>query len=97
MKVSLALAAQIELAEALQWLTERSLERALEFDAAYERLEARIAANPKQFPEIEPGIHRALVPRFRYSVFFIVRNEEAVIVALAHQSRRPGYWRDRLP
>lgn len=95
-KVTLTVAAQIELAEALQWLTEHSLERAVAFDAAYELVEHRIAEHPEWFPEVEPGIRRALIRRFRYSVFFIVRENEALIVAVAHQHRRPGYWKDRL-
>lgn len=95
-KVVLTLAAQIELAEALQWLTERSLDRAVAFDAAYEQVERHIADHPEWLPEIESGIRRALIQRFRYSVFFTLNENEAVIVAVAHQHRRPGYWRERL-
>jgi hypothetical protein len=96
-KVVVSLGAQIELAEAMQWWTERSLERGMAFHSAYCQIEGRIAEHPEWFPEIEPGIRRALMRRFRYSVFFVVKENQAVIVAVAHQHRRPGYWRERLP
>ena len=33
--------------------------------------------------------------RFPYSVIYALRGEEVVIVAVAHQRKRPGYWRRR--
>lgn len=94
-RVVLDLGAQIELAEILQWLSEHSADHGDAFAAAYDAIERRIAENPEQFPETEPGIRRALIRRFRDSVYFILEENEAVIMAVAHQRRRPGYWRDR--
>jgi toxin ParE1/3/4 len=42
------------------------------------------------------GLRRALVDRFPYGIIYLVRENEIVIVAVAHLSRRPGYWRSRL-
>jgi plasmid stabilization system protein ParE len=33
--------------------------------------------------------------RFPLSIVYVERGEEIVIVAVAHQRRRPGYWRRR--
>lgn len=41
------------------------------------------------------GARRVLLRRFPYSIVFYERKEEIVIVAFAHSSRRPGYWRSR--
>lgn len=38
---------------------------------------------------------RMLLRRFPYSVIYAERGNELVIVAVAHQRRRPGYWRGR--
>src|SRR5688500_6837109 len=35
------------------------------------------------------------VRRFPYSIIYALRDEEVVIVAIAHQRKRPGYWRRR--
>lgn len=36
-----------------------------------------------------------LVSGFPYKVVYRVRDEDMYVVAVAHTSRRPGYWKDR--
>jgi toxin ParE1/3/4 len=38
-----------------------------------------------------------IVRRFPYVVITALVNEQRVVIAVAHTSRTPGYWRDRLP
>lgn len=33
---------------------------------------------------------------FPYRLVYLVQATELVVIALAHQKRKPGYWRDRL-
>jgi toxin ParE1/3/4 len=33
--------------------------------------------------------------RFPYTVLYRVKNDEIFVTAVAHHSRRPGYWRRR--
>jgi hypothetical protein len=42
------------------------------------------------------GARRLILKRFPYDVVVTERGDELVVVAFAHQSRRPGYWRARL-
>ena len=47
-----------------------------------------------------PGVsakkaRRVLLKRFPYSIVFYERETEIVVIAFAHSSRRPGYWRSR--
>jgi len=37
-----------------------------------------------------------VMPRFPYSIIYTVSNNELHIFAVAHQSRRPAYWRGRI-
>ena len=39
---------------------------------------------------------RFLVTGFRYSFVYRVNANEIQVIALAHYSRQPGYWRERL-
>jgi hypothetical protein len=39
---------------------------------------------------------QAAVRRFPYRIVFLELEEELLVVAVAHKSRRPGYWRSRL-
>lgn len=42
------------------------------------------------------GAKRIVLRRFPFSVIVIQRNDEYIIVALAHHSRWPGYWTARI-
>ena len=72
---------------------QRGLGRALiaEVRKAYNRIiELPLAAR------IERGEIRARsVMRFPYRVYYRVRNEQIVIIAVGHRRRRPGFWRGR--
>jgi hypothetical protein len=37
-----------------------------------------------------------VLKRFPYDIVVRELSEEILVVAVAHHSRRPGYWRDRL-
>jgi hypothetical protein len=41
-------------------------------------------------------IHRALVAGFPYYLPFQILGDEILVVAIAHASRKPNYWRRRL-
>ena len=69
-----------------------------------DRLLAEVKAAARyieQYPEIAPvineGVRAKVLVRFPYSLMYVVDTRELYIVAVAHQSRRPGYWADRLP
>lgn len=42
------------------------------------------------------GAKRVILKRFPYDIVIVERTNECVVIAVAHQSRRPGYWRERL-
>ena len=67
-----------------------------EFDAELVELEQRIQALPSSGVPYRHGTRRALLQSFPFSVIYQVGRNEIVIVALAHQKRRPDYWVDRL-
>ena len=42
------------------------------------------------------GAKRLILRRFPYDIVVIERDHEIVVIAFAHHSRKPGYWRDRI-
>jgi len=36
-----------------------------------------------------------MIKRFPYSLIHTIADDEIRVLAVAHQSRRPGYWRQR--
>ena len=53
----------------------------------------------REFPESGTTVgsrrSRVLIARFPYSIVYRQDPDAIVIVAIAHQRRRPGYWRRR--
>jgi plasmid stabilization system protein ParE len=45
---------------------------------------------------VDLNVRAKSLKRFPYSVLYSVENNEIVVLAIAHQSRKPGCWRDRL-
>lgn len=64
-----------------------------DFEAAYIALEDDIAAFPKIGSPNGRSRHRfRLLRRFSYVDFFIETPAVIWVMAIAHASRRPGYW-----
>jgi len=64
-----------------------------EFDALMER----VCHSPSLYPIIAtPGIHRAGLKRFPFHIIYRVMPTNIIILAVAHQRRRPAYWTRRI-
>jgi plasmid stabilization system protein ParE len=88
-------AAYDELMEARNWYEERSPLAAVAFAQEVSFAVSRIAESPIRFPLAEHGTRRFALRRFPYNLFYRVGTDETIVVAVAHQKRRPYYWKDR--
>ena len=66
------------------------------FLAAVQVLVERLLDYPESGPIIFRDVRRAGVRRFRYDIVYRIRPDALIVVAVAHQSRKPGYWKNRL-
>lgn len=64
--------------------------------SAFERTVIRVATAPGQGTPHLYGTRRFILPRSPYGTVHVTLDEYGHIVAIAHQSRTPGYWRKRL-
>jgi len=55
----------------------------------------RLAENPYVGPLVAPEVRRIGLRRFPYNLVYEVRGADIYVLAVAHQRRDPGYWRDR--
>jgi toxin ParE1/3/4 len=90
-----------EAAEAAKWYEMRRPGLGAEFeravDAVLDLLEAEIVPlTVMPGASGRRGAKRLMLKRFPYSVVVYEHADEFIVVAFAHQSRRPGYWRNRL-
>jgi plasmid stabilization system protein ParE len=66
------------------------------FVAEVRRAVRQITENPYAAVEVGSGIRRNVLRHFPYNIFYTVEPDLILIVAVAHQRRRPKYWRARM-
>jgi toxin ParE1/3/4 len=90
-----------ELEMAAAWYEARRRNLGIDFTTAVREALQRIAATPRTWPLVRDvperlNVRRFLLRRFPYSIVFIELREEIRVLAIAHTSREPGFWRHRL-
>ncbi|MBI1733411.1 MAG: type II toxin-antitoxin system RelE/ParE family toxin [Gammaproteobacteria bacterium] len=61
-----------------------------------ERGIALLVSQPQIGPELDEELRYFVLDDFPFSLIYRIEPERIWIVAVAHQSRRPGYWRERI-
>jgi len=88
-------AAREELLAAVAYYEERQPGLGARLNAEVEHAVATMIAYPAIGSPITRNARRILLNRFPYSVVYRASSDEIVVIAVAHQRRRPGYWRRR--
>ncbi len=76
--------ARMELIEAQDWYEGEAAGLGRRFREAINTLVGRMCHSPRQFPIVYKNVRRAVLPRFPYSLFFVI--------ACFHGSRDPLQW-----
>lgn len=92
--------AEEELSDAASWYETRQPGLGVSFLDLVDNILDRsgsglLPSSPVSGVKSTKNARRVLLKRFPYSIVFYEREDEIVIIAFAHSSRRPGYWRSR--
>ena len=68
----------------------------LAFIAEVHRVIAVVISHPRAAKKIRGTIRSKVLFHFPYSLLYSIESDLILIVAVAHQKRRPTYWRSRL-
>lgn len=88
--------AEAELSDAVQWYERHRTGLGHEFLIEFSVARERIAENPDAWPQISRRIRKYRLKRFPYDVIYQLLPAEIRIIAVPHQHRRPGYWKNRM-
>lgn len=90
-----------EAAEAAAWYEKECEGLGYDFydaiEAAFDIIEDQIiplSPMPNKTNRID--VKRLILRRFPFDIIVLERPQRTIIIAIAHQSRKPGYWRDRI-
>jgi len=50
---------------------------------------------PMSFQLVDKTVRRAILKRFPYCIYFVIREHEFVVLAVLHGGRRPSAWKQR--
>ena len=84
-----------ELVAAALWYESKQPGLGYRFKMEVESVLLNIAANPLLQRERAGGYRRVNFPVFPYYLPYFIRRDRIIVVAVAHEHRKPGYWNQR--
>ncbi len=87
--------AETEILEALDWYVERSALAARAFVYELNAVIIRVTRTPETWPKGFRDTRRIVFPHFPFNLVYRSYADTIEVVAVAHQRRRPFYWKNR--
>ncbi len=81
---------------AYDWYESQRIGLGEDFLLTLEESYAKIARTPKIYQLIYGIVRRKLLRRFPYGIFFVLRGDEIIVIAIMHTRRKPGNWSERV-
>ena len=66
------------------------------FAVEFERTVQLVQQYPESGRSLGSRFRQMLTNRFPFALIYAEREQELLVIAVAHTSRKPGYWKDRL-
>jgi plasmid stabilization system protein ParE len=82
--------------EARRWYRDRSEAAETAFLRELDHALELIGHAPHRWPSYMAGAQRYVFRTYPYSIVYFVEGDIVNVVAIAHERRRPGYWRKRV-
>lgn len=87
--------AELELFKAAEWYETKETGLGKRFKKEVANLLDQIIEEPMLWRERPGGYRRVNCPVFPYYIPFFIRGDKIIIAAVAHNHRKPGYWKFR--
>ena len=96
MRIRYLAVAREEIREAAEYYAAISPDLGAGFRRELRQLMRLVTTMPLAWPASRPGTRKCLLTRFPYLVIYAPLPNELLVLAVGHQHRRPGFWRDRM-
>lgn len=88
--------AEVEVAEAVAFFDQQALGLGDRFEREVKTVVALIEQHPEIGSPLTKRMRKFRIRKFRYNIIYVTDGDEIVVVAVAHQKKRPNYWRARV-
>ena len=95
MRVRFATYARQELDDAIRFYELENPGLGTRFKDEVRKAALRIAAYPQAWSVERGDIRKCLLHTFPYKLLYSVEEDHILVIAVAHQHRKPAYWIDR--
>ena len=95
MRIRILSPAQDEILRIIEFYDERAAGLGLEFLDELDKTWAALLDHPEVGARHSKEVRRVVLGRFPFIVLYSLEPDEIVVHAVAHQRRRPDYWRIR--
>lgn len=84
-----------EISSSYNWYQKQAIGLGNDFLNELESSYGAIVELPDTWPKIQKGFRRFLLSKFPFSIIYKVFENNIYVVAVMHNSRKPGYWVER--
>jgi plasmid stabilization system protein ParE len=82
-------AAAAEVENAILWYAQPEINQTSAFVNDLQLTESHLRTHPELYQRVEGDVRRAVLRRFPYSLFFLIEQDQVVVLAFMHQHQRP--------
>ncbi len=87
--------AEQDIEDAAKWYEQQRVNLGTDFAEEVEKKGDDIEGNPLMYEKVYQSLHRAVVERFPFNIFYIIEDKSIIVVAVMHGSRHPKRWKKR--
>jgi toxin ParE1/3/4 len=87
--------ARAEFDTAIDWYEQQQAGLGPKFAKRVQAVLDRISAAPEMHAKVYREVRKALVRQFPYSVYYRLRADRVVVLAVLHNKRNPNIWKSR--
>lgn len=82
-------AAAAEIEAAISWYAKPEINQASAFVKDLARTASHLRTQPALYQRVEGEIRRAVLRRFQYSLFYVIEQDQVIVLAFMHQHQNP--------
>ena len=94
-RLSIRKEAEADIAEAYQYYESCSEGLGADFMLCIDEAISKIQRNPKLYKVVLRKIRRTLIRRFLYGIYYLLNEDEIIVLAVVHARQNPEHWQSR--